>query len=56
MQMLADSREDLAKIVTEVNAVIASAMPELFKTLAANNLQPGPIKPLRAIGTPSPQK
>ncbi len=45
------SREDLAKTVDEVNAMIATGLPNLYKALTTNNYLPVPLKPLRPIST-----
>jgi len=44
-----DAREDLAKVIDDTNSIISTVMPGLYRTLADNNLQPAPLKPLRAI-------
>lgn len=43
------------KVVDETNAMIATVLPGLYKTLAENNLQPAQIKPIRAITSSSQQ-
>ena len=44
-----ESREQLVEVVSEVNAVITSTMPALYRLLNEHDLQPG-LTPIRAIG------
>jgi hypothetical protein len=39
-------REDLAKVIDDVNQAITMSMPALYKSLGA---QPMPMQPLRAL-------
>jgi photosystem II stability/assembly factor-like uncharacterized protein len=50
MRQTTEMREDLAKVIDEVNTVITTAMPTLYKHVGA---QPTPLKPLRALTTTS---
>ncbi|HJO39780.1 MAG: hypothetical protein QGF21_12660 [Vicinamibacterales bacterium] len=51
-----ESRQELAEVVDDVNAVITSTMPALYRLLAEHDLQPG-LTPIGAIGaiSESPQ-
>ncbi|MFN2446188.1 MAG: WD40/YVTN/BNR-like repeat-containing protein [Vicinamibacterales bacterium] len=53
MRQATEMREDLAKVIDEVNTVITSTMPTLYKHLGA---QPTPLKPLRALTTTAGQE
>ncbi len=44
-----ESREQLAEVVGDVNAVITSTMPAMYRLLSEHSLQPG-LMPIRAIG------
>jgi hypothetical protein len=46
MRQATEMREDLAKVIDEVNTVITTAMPALFKQVGA---QATPLKPLRGL-------
>ena len=44
-----EAREDLAKVIEEANELITSGMPALYRTVTQNQLQPTPLKPIRAL-------
>jgi hypothetical protein len=46
MRQATEMREDLGKVIDDVNQAITTAMPALYKTLGA---QPMPMQPLRAL-------
>ncbi|HXG90665.1 MAG TPA: hypothetical protein VNJ02_20285 [Vicinamibacterales bacterium] len=48
MRVLPDGRGDLAKVVQEVNALIA-AMPGLFDKIGAGGVKPATLKPVRPV-------
>jgi len=47
---LTQGREDLTKVIVDVNGLIAT-MPALFDKVGAGALKPAAVKPLRPIGT-----
>jgi photosystem II stability/assembly factor-like uncharacterized protein len=49
-----DAREDLAKLVEEINAVIATDMPALEKMLADQGIRGVQVKPIGAVGNLPP--
>ena len=52
MRLAREVREDLAKMVGEINSVITAGMPALYRVLTENNLQPG-LTPIKAVN-PAP--
>ena len=49
MRQAREAREDLAKAIEEANELITSGMPALYRTVTQNQLQPTPLKPIRAL-------
>ncbi len=47
-RQVTEAREDLAKVIEDVNGVITTSMPALYKQIGA---QPTPLKPLRTLTT-----
>jgi hypothetical protein len=48
MRALTQGQEDVTRIVSDTNALIA-AIPALFDRLGAGALKPAPLKPVRAV-------
>jgi hypothetical protein len=50
LRALTQGREDLTKVIVDVNALIGT-MPTLFDKVGAAALKPTAVKPLRTVGT-----
>ena len=44
-----EAREDLAKLVSQLNDLMTNALPALYKALVENKVTPTPLKPIPAI-------
>ena len=51
---LTESREDLAKVIQDTNALITE-LPSLYDKVGLGALKPAQLKPVRAVGTTSTQ-
>ncbi|MFN8057915.1 MAG: hypothetical protein U0Q12_02035 [Vicinamibacterales bacterium] len=49
-RLSSESRGDLSKLVDEINGVIGTALPDLYKALGAGGVQPEAIKALKPVG------
>jgi hypothetical protein len=49
IQLARDSREELAKLIADLNDVLTAAIPALYKALSDNNLQAPPMKPIPPV-------
>jgi hypothetical protein len=53
VQLARESREQLIKLITDLNDVITTAIPALYKTLSDNKIQPPPLKPIPPVRMPA---
>jgi len=49
MQVARESRELLVKLIPDLNNAAAAALPELFKILSDNKMNPPPLKPIPPV-------
>jgi photosystem II stability/assembly factor-like uncharacterized protein len=49
MQQARDSRDEVARLIADLNDLLTAALPALFKALADNKLQPPQVKPIPTI-------
>jgi hypothetical protein len=49
MQVARESRELLVKLIPDLNNAAAAALPELFKILSDNKMNPPPLKPVPPV-------
>jgi hypothetical protein len=49
MQQARDSRDEVARLIADLNDLLTAALPALFKALADNKLQPPQVKPIPPI-------
>jgi photosystem II stability/assembly factor-like uncharacterized protein len=53
VQLAREIREQLIKLITDLNDAITTAIPALYKTLSDNKIQPPPLKPIPPVKVPA---
>jgi hypothetical protein len=53
IQLARESREQLVKLITDLNDAITAAIPALYTTLSDNKIQPPQMKPIPPVKMPA---
>ena len=49
LKLTRDSRDQLAKLIADLNEVLTASLPAIYKVLSDNGLQPPAMKPIPPI-------